>query len=364
MLVPTVVDSVEGAFCTSISCGSYHTMAIMGQGDVFSWGQGLHGQLGIGGYVAAQTSPRRIEALQWKGVIQLVGGKRHSAALTESGDVYTWGDGKLYQLGLGDDYQPKVTPRRVDFLSGRQVCQLTSGVNHCVAISSMGTAYTWGTAADDAEATGSNCPTQNKRPELVRVPDGMHILSMSAGAGHNHILCAKRAEVKALSMPSSKFKVPPSLCGPNPVIPSLTPDSTVNVPGTCALQKGFAPSVRSPAFSFPPTNRLVTEYPGSPTLTSKDSPAFTFDPKFKGTTDTSTAARVACNKTASTQILSSTTPTMRGSQATWASKDDSRVQLNVAHLDVGNYNRTSRNEYEKTKGVVYPNMPVDPYTMQ
>jgi len=33
---------------TSIACGSFHTLALTENGDVLSWGCGYYGQLGLG----------------------------------------------------------------------------------------------------------------------------------------------------------------------------------------------------------------------------------------------------------------------------------------------------------------------------
>lgn len=46
--------------------------------------------------------PRLIETLQGKGVTEIACGGAHSAAITSSGELYTWGKGRYGRLGHGD----------------------------------------------------------------------------------------------------------------------------------------------------------------------------------------------------------------------------------------------------------------------
>ena len=48
VLSPTLVDSLMHSQITDISCGEDHTIAISKFGECYSWGQGIHGELGIG----------------------------------------------------------------------------------------------------------------------------------------------------------------------------------------------------------------------------------------------------------------------------------------------------------------------------
>lgn len=57
-----------------------------------------------------------------KAVRQVACGGLHTAALTDAGHVYTWGDGRMGQLGnLDEGYNSHLVPRRVDVLASRCV---------------------------------------------------------------------------------------------------------------------------------------------------------------------------------------------------------------------------------------------------
>lgn len=68
---------------------------------MYSWGNGANYQLGIG-TAGIQRIPCRLDALQNLDVTHVAAAKFHSAAVTASGDVYTWGFGRGGRLGHPD----------------------------------------------------------------------------------------------------------------------------------------------------------------------------------------------------------------------------------------------------------------------
>ena len=63
--------------------------------------------------------------MQSEHIIDIVCGEKHSMCLSSGGDVYTWGDGSLGQLGLGD-FRKQHTPHRVMELSGKMILQVST----------------------------------------------------------------------------------------------------------------------------------------------------------------------------------------------------------------------------------------------
>lgn len=69
----------------------------------------------------------------------------HSALLTKSGDIFTWGEGRFGRLGRGgdnDDHFPKLIPR--SSFNGEPVKDISCGGFHSAAITESGVLYIWG----------------------------------------------------------------------------------------------------------------------------------------------------------------------------------------------------------------------------
>ena len=67
--------------CISLTCGYYHSLALSSDRCVWSWGWGVHGQLGFGN-IEDYLVPVRVTALDRCGVIRLAAGYSHTAVLT------------------------------------------------------------------------------------------------------------------------------------------------------------------------------------------------------------------------------------------------------------------------------------------
>ena len=44
---PVLVEQLQGCKIVDISCGGSHTLAVTDSGDVYSWGEGRYGALGV-----------------------------------------------------------------------------------------------------------------------------------------------------------------------------------------------------------------------------------------------------------------------------------------------------------------------------
>ena len=76
-----------------------HTLALTSEGQIFSWGDGDYGKLGHGNALT-QKYPKLVPGiLSSKVVVCVSAGYRHSACVTEDGQLYTWGEGDYGRLG-------------------------------------------------------------------------------------------------------------------------------------------------------------------------------------------------------------------------------------------------------------------------
>ena len=93
-----------------------HYLALTISGEVFSWGCGDGGRLGHGD-TSSRDDPTLIEGLVGKNVVQISCGSTYSAAITDSGELYTWGRGTYGRLGHGNSDDQNV-PFQVNALKG------------------------------------------------------------------------------------------------------------------------------------------------------------------------------------------------------------------------------------------------------
>jgi alpha-tubulin suppressor-like RCC1 family protein len=159
ILEPKDVEFVD------IACGWTHNLALSKDGSVYSWGLGLYGSLGHGD-TANKNLPEKIEILDGMKVVQVQCGVWHSAVLTESGDVYTFGLNHHGQLGIGLAKAMSATPELVDIEANDDMLSIkhiSCGSRHTVALTMENQVFGWGW--NKKKQLG-----RNDQPEIVELP--------------------------------------------------------------------------------------------------------------------------------------------------------------------------------------------------
>ncbi len=98
-----------------VSCGANFTLVVTRAGEVWAFGEGLLGQLGIGRLTHAGEPRLVMPSCPSTGeqFVEVAAGWAHSLARTSGGRVYSWGFNALGSLGLGDHrtrFLPEVVP--------------------------------------------------------------------------------------------------------------------------------------------------------------------------------------------------------------------------------------------------------------
>ncbi len=122
--VPVPVVGVSGA--TAVAAGQRDSMALLGDGTVDAWGGDREGELGDGMFVTSDEVPTAVIGLA--GVDAIAAGGEHSMALLGGGEVMTWGEGGHGELGNGTAAGPSDVPVAVKGLA--QVAGLAAGGFH------------------------------------------------------------------------------------------------------------------------------------------------------------------------------------------------------------------------------------------
>uniref|UniRef100_A0A8C4F5J8 X-linked retinitis pigmentosa GTPase regulator n=1 Tax=Dicentrarchus labrax TaxID=13489 RepID=A0A8C4F5J8_DICLA len=99
--VPQRVKGILGRV-TQVSCGGAHTVALTEE-SVYTFGRGQHGQLGHGTFLFEVDLPKPLEPFCSGSIKNIACGENHTAVITNSGLLYTFGDGRHGKLALGEE---------------------------------------------------------------------------------------------------------------------------------------------------------------------------------------------------------------------------------------------------------------------
>ncbi|KAL3150238.1 hypothetical protein ABBQ32_000096 [Trebouxia sp. C0010 RCD-2024] len=169
---PRFLKNTKEHHFVRVAAGAGHSLALTSSGQVWSFGQGSFGTLGQGDSFFCNV-PRPMLSLAALGIVQVACGESHNAALTVHGEVFTWGRGKYGALGLGA-FDNSSWPQHVTALQ-EPACQVACGGQHTLVISKQGRVFAWG--------QGSVGQTGLGRKETVNVPtciqalEGQHVTS-------------------------------------------------------------------------------------------------------------------------------------------------------------------------------------------
>jgi alpha-tubulin suppressor-like RCC1 family protein len=137
--VPVPVGHLSGV--AAISAGLSHSLALLANGTVMAWGDGENGELGNGQIDILSDVPVPVKGLG--SVTAVAAGGSHSLALLRDGTVLSWGSNTSGQLGTGSlDPLMSDVPVAVRALGG--VTAISAGGFDSVALLASGQVMSWG----------------------------------------------------------------------------------------------------------------------------------------------------------------------------------------------------------------------------
>lgn len=159
---PRPVAALSRYRIVQVACGAWHSAALTSSGDLFTWGRGIEGQLG---HSSRGTSPdlsrEAIGGVQFlpKVVASFLPTSKHSRpvsnvacghnftiVVTQAGEVWAFGEGTTGQLGIGR-VTKSPTPTLVMKacpVSGERFVEAAAGWGHTLARTNRGRLYVWG----------------------------------------------------------------------------------------------------------------------------------------------------------------------------------------------------------------------------
>lgn len=183
--VPRLAQALTGKVITQVTCGSYHTAAVSNNGKLYTWGGGMYGKLGHGNENGCST-PKRVEALSDFNITQIACGSRHTAVVTSTGKLYTWGDKENGVAGHGDSEGHQYTPKLLEKFRDETIVQLSACGFHTGCITKDGEVFTWGEGKFGRLGHGNerNCHS----PKLVETLIGKKPKQIACGGFHSAVI--------------------------------------------------------------------------------------------------------------------------------------------------------------------------------
>lgn len=159
--------------------------AITASGQVWTWGRGTSGELGNG---AMKAKDRPVKVKLPKGVkVKMVRvGFAFAVAVTTDGRVLTWGDGRAGDLGTGK-CKPSDVPVFAALPDGAKVEQVAAGADGVVALTSAGTVLAWGDNSAGSLGTGGTRKFSCK-PVQVKLPRNALVKGVAAGVDSRYAI--------------------------------------------------------------------------------------------------------------------------------------------------------------------------------
>ena len=193
---------------TTVAAGVNHAGAVTASGELYTWGWGENGRLGLGDD-NKRAEPTLVEALKddLVFVTDVSFGSAHSCVLNDQGDVYCWGWNLYGQCGVPNDEpigaldgafsatnaqcknpsdQPVtdiLLPRLA--LPDEVVTSLSAGFAHTAAVSAVGMLFTWGFGEEGQLGHGVESNEFEPRQVSFDATEG-NLRCLSVACGHTH----------------------------------------------------------------------------------------------------------------------------------------------------------------------------------
>lgn len=136
---PRRLDSLSGKKIACLSYGSGpHIVLATTEGEVFTWGHNAYSQLGNGTTNAGLVPYHISTNLSNKQVIEVACGSYHSLVLTSDGEVFAWGYNNSGQVGSGSTANQPIPRRVTGCLQSKVVVNIACGQMCSMAVVNTG----------------------------------------------------------------------------------------------------------------------------------------------------------------------------------------------------------------------------------
>lgn len=180
---PKLVEKLSHKVVIQLSACGFHTGLLTQDHLVYSFGEGKFGRLGHGSERNCH-SPKLVDEFSRLQVRpkQIACGGFHTVVLTEDHLLYTYGGGEHGQLGLSDKFN-RLVPTLVTALDGEEVSMISCGWSHTVILTSKGI-RSFGNGEHGKLGHGS--VKKHSNPQLIETLSGSEYKVISIASYNEH----------------------------------------------------------------------------------------------------------------------------------------------------------------------------------
>uniref|UniRef100_M4B472 BTB domain-containing protein n=1 Tax=Hyaloperonospora arabidopsidis (strain Emoy2) TaxID=559515 RepID=M4B472_HYAAE len=181
---PTLVDELVSKRVVEAACSYFHTTVVTDSGELYACGCNEYGQLGSSDS-DGQLVPRPVGYFSRHPVLAVACGQHFTVASLRG--VVAFGKNDHGQLGIGRTSEPVFHPTRLASpLDKAMVPQLSCGYHHTAVITEDGAVYTFG--RNDYGQLGLGHKLHMARPTVVESLSRVRVVQVACGCYHTLVL--------------------------------------------------------------------------------------------------------------------------------------------------------------------------------
>ncbi|XP_037056468.1 serine/threonine-protein kinase Nek8 isoform X2 [Peromyscus leucopus] len=188
---PTIVEALLGYEMIQVACGASHVLALSADGELFAWGRGDGGRLGLGTR-ESHSCPQQVPVPLGQEAQRVVCGIDSSMILTLPGRVLACGSNRFNKLGLDHislEEEPvphqqveealSFTPLGSAPLDQEPLLCVDLGTAHSAAVTASGDCYTFG--SNQHGQLGTSSRRVSRAPCRVQGLEGIKMVTVACG---------------------------------------------------------------------------------------------------------------------------------------------------------------------------------------
>ncbi|XP_071994372.1 serine/threonine-protein kinase Nek8 isoform X1 [Engystomops pustulosus] len=196
---PKIVEALLGYEIVHVSCGASHVLAVSNEKEVFSWGRGDNGRLGLGNQ-ESHNSPQQVVIPHEYEPQKVVCGIDSSMILTMGNQILACGSNRFNKLGLdqisaANEPPPEnqveeaytFTPVQSAPLNQEAILYADVGTSHSAVVTALGQCYTFG--SNQHGQLGTSTYRHSRVPYLVSAPQGVKVTMVACGDAFTVAVC-------------------------------------------------------------------------------------------------------------------------------------------------------------------------------